>query len=172
MVVYLLGFMGSGKSTMGKKLSNRIGMTYIDLDSVIEDFEGRSIARIFADKGEAYFRKIESEVLRSQSETPDSVISCGGGTPCFNNNMEYMNASGETVYLQMTAGALISRLKNSRENRPLIADMDDRDLNIYITKTLGERDRWYRMAKHTVDGLNPDITQLAQLLQAPDPCSR
>lgn len=161
--------MGSGKTTLGKKLSKRLGTTHIDLDTAIEDIEGRSVGKIFSDEGEDYFRRIESEVLRSSSKIPNLIISCGGGTPCFEGNMDYMNKTGQTVYIEMTAAALLSRLKKSRESRPLIANLDDRKLLSYINLTLGEREEWYRKAKHIIGGLNPDITQLSYLLQAPAP---
>lgn len=171
MVVYLIGFMGSGKSTVGKKLSKRLGFIFKDLDKAIEQTEGRSVSKIFSEEGEAYFRNIESEVLRESSKNSDIVISCGGGTPCFNENMEYMNKTGQTVYLEMTAAALMSRLRNSRIKRPLIAGLDDRELDQFIKKNLGEREKWYRESKYITDGLNPDIIQLSSLLQSPDPYS-
>lgn len=166
MLVYLLGFMGSGKTTLGKKLSKRLGTTYIDLDTAIESIEGKSVSKIFSDEGEDYFRRIESEVLRSSSKIQNLIISCGGGTPCFEGNMDYMNKTGQTVYIEMTAAALLSRLKKSHESRPLIADLDDGELLSYINLTLGEREQWYRKAKHIIGGLNPDITQLSSLLRA------
>lgn len=171
MVVYLIGFMGSGKSTVGKKLSKRLGFIFKDLDKAIEQTEGRSVSKIFSEEGEAYFRNIESEVLRESSKNSGIVISCGGGTPCFNENMEYMNKTGQTVYLEMTAAALMSRLRNSRIKRPLIAGLDDRELDQFIKKNLGEREKWYRESKYITDGLNPDIIQLSSLLQSPDPYS-
>ena len=169
MLVYLIGFMGSGKSTVGKKLSNRLGFSYIDLDSAIEQTEGRTVSKIFTEEGEIYFRNIEAEVLRDCSGKSDTVISCGGGTPCFNKNMEYMNNEGQTVYLEMTAAALMSRLLHSRSKRPLIAELDDNELDQFIRKSLAEREKWYLKSKYTIDGLNPDLNQLTSLLQSQDP---
>lgn len=161
--------MGSGKSTVGKKLSKRLGFAFIDLDSAIELAEGRSVSEIFTDEGEKYFRNIEAEFLRGSSKKSDTVISCGGGTPCFNDNMEFMNNAGQTVYLEMTAAALMSRLINSRSKRPLIAGLDNSELDHFIRKSLAEREKWYRKSMHIIDGLNPNITQLTSLLQSPDP---
>ena len=169
MLVYLLGFMGSGKTTLGKKLSKRLGTTYIDLDTAIEDIEGRSVSKIFSDEGEDYFRRIESEVLRSSSKIPNLIISCGGGTPCFEGNMDYMNKTGQTVYIEMTAAALLSRLKKSREKQAPYSKFRRQETFIIYKSTLGEREEWYRKAKHIIGGLNPDITQLSSLLQAPAP---
>mgnify|MGYP005838341573 CR=1 FL=1 len=170
MVVYLIGFMGSGKSTVGKKLSKRLGFAFIDLDKEIERTEGRSVSKIFTEEGESYFRNIEAEVLRDCSKKSDTVISCGGGTPCFNENMEYMNNAGQTVYLEMTAAALMSRLIYSRSKRPLIAELDDSELDQFIRKSLAEREKWYRKSMHIMEGLDPDINQLSSsLLQSPDP---
>lgn len=169
MVVYLIGFMGSGKSTVGKKLSKRLGFSFIDLDSAIELAEERTVSEIFTDEGESYFRNIEADVLRDSSKKSDTVISCGGGTPCFNENMDFMNNTGQTVYLEMTAAALMSRLINSRNKRPLIAGLDDSELDHFIRRSLAEREKWYRMSMHIIDGLNPDINQVTSLLQSRDP---
>lgn len=161
--------MGSGKSTVGRKLANRLKMNFIDLDARIESVEDRSIADIFSVDGEDYFRKIESEVLRSDISSTGTIISCGGGTPCFHDNMEYMNNTGLTVYLTMDAAALVSRLKGSKKKRPLIAQLDDNELSEYVSRTLEAREKWYNKARFKVSGLSPDIIQLSSLLQAPDP---
>jgi shikimate kinase len=166
MIVFLLGFMGSGKSTIGKKLSNRIKLNFVDLDSAIESKEGRSVGEIFAKEGEDYFRNVEAEVLRSLLTEAGSIIACGGGTPCFKGNLDFMNKTGTTVYLEMSPAALKSRLFDSRQTRPLISHLNDNELIDYISETLKEREKWYRKARLHVDGISTDITQLCDLLQA------
>lgn len=160
--------MGSGKSTVGKTLAKGLGLEFIDLDHAVESTEGRKVYEIFAGRGEKYFRERESALLRSLSEKSDILIACGGGTPCYNANMEYMNSMGITVYLEMSAGALLSRLRNSTGKRPLIEGMNETELEAYIEKTLDAREKWYKKARLTVGGLNPDITQLSSLLRAQD----
>ena len=108
--IYIIGFMGSGKSTAGKKLASLMGWTFVDLDKKIEEFAGKSIPEIFAQDGETSFREIEAKILRSLNSLKNTVISTGGGTPCYSDNMEYMLDTGLTLYLKLTPGQLKSRL--------------------------------------------------------------
>jgi len=165
MIVYLLGFMGSGKSTAGKKLAGALGYKFFDLDDLIERERGISISEIFRTEGETSFRSTEADILRNTGNMTDTVISCGGGTPCFNDNIDYMNNSGVTVYLEMTPGQLSARLSGSAGVRPLVSGMEGDDLLNYISKTLSEREKYYKKAIITVKGFNLDISGLVKSVQ-------
>lgn len=166
MIVYLLGFMGSGKSSIGKKLSMKLGWDFADLDQVIEDGEGRSISEIFDKHGETAFRKMESEYLRRITSGRNTIIACGGGTPCFFENMAFMNENGLTVYIKMDVISLKNRLVNSKKERPLIRDIQDDQLIKYLSDKLAERDRFYLQSKIIFGGLNVDINRLMNIIQA------
>lgn len=164
MIVYLVGFMGSGKSTFGRRMASRAGWIFEDLDSLIENIEGRSVEKIFKESGEDYFRKVESEELRSISGESNMVIACGGGTPCFMDNMEYMNQSGVTVYLKHNLATLAQRLANAKKSRPLIQGMNKWEMDRYIKEKLAEREKWYNKAKLIVDGLKADPGKLMDII--------
>jgi len=164
MTVYLLGFMGSGKSTFGKRLASGAGWEFIDLDSLIEDTEGKSIEEIFRVSGEDYFRDVESAALRSISMDQNVVIACGGGTPCYRDNMDYMNRNGMTVYIRLDARSLANRLLNAKKTRPLLKDMDNRQLEEYITAKLAEREVYYNRSRILIDGLRADPMKLMEII--------
>ena len=157
--------MGSGKSTVGKKLASRLNWSFIDLDDKIELKTGIKIAEIFAGKGESFFRAMESDVLRSLATEADTVISTGGGTPCFGENMDYMLESGLTIYLKMTPAQLKTRLLKSSHERPLIKNIRIEDLQGFIEKKLGEREKWYSRAEIAFDRFNSDISDLLALVR-------
>ena len=157
--------MGSGKSTVGRKLSSAAGLNFIDLDKYIQTREGRTVKDIFNDEGEDYFRQTEHSVLKEIIEKDNFVLSCGGGTPCFLDNMTMMNKNGITIYLQMPVGALHSRLLNSPDNRPLLKTIPGNKLRNYIANTLKERDKYYKMAHHTVEAINLKISSVVKLLR-------
>jgi shikimate kinase len=164
MIVYLIGFMGSGKSTAGKKIASALDWNFIDLDKEIEHKTGRLIHDIFAKEGESYFRNIESSVLKDLSASENTVIACGGGTPCFNSNMDFMLENGITVYLKMEVEGLKNRLVNSHTVRPLIKNVDKDDLSAYIKTSLDEREKWYNQSEIIVNGLDIDILSLKNLI--------
>src|SRR3990167_8924111 len=110
MIIYLIGFMGSGKSSCGEKLAQELNIHFTDLDTELEKKTGLSVAELFTQKGEPWFREQEHSLLRQVSERDDQVIACGGGTPCFYDNMEFMNSHGITVYLKMSVKGLLERL--------------------------------------------------------------
>ena len=166
MIVYLLGFMGSGKSTIGKKVASKLGWTFSDLDQLIAKEICIAIPQIFKGSGEEVFRKHEADALRSLSASSNMVVSCGGGTPCFHDNIAYMNKTGITVYLKMTAAALESRLRLNKSSRPIITELADDELLSYIEESLTTREKWYSQAKIEIEGLNIDITQLCEILRA------
>jgi shikimate kinase len=152
--------MGSGKSTTGKKLASHLKWTFIDLDEKIENMTGMKIRDIFSEKGEAFFRRTESEVLQGMASESNAVISTGGGTPCFSDNMDFMLRTGITVYLRMTPARLKSRLTGSSDSRPLLKDIGKEDLEEYITRKLSEREKWYSRAEIIIDGFNTDFSML------------
>lgn len=163
--LYIIGFMGSGKTTTGKKIASLLHWTFIDLDKKIEEKEGKSIAEIFAQKGESYFRDIESDVLKKLNQQSDIVISTGGGTPCHGDNMDYMLETGLTLYLKLTPGQLKSRLINSKGERPLIKNLDEEGLLHFITKKLSEREKFYDRAEVTLEGIDTDMNLLYTCLR-------
>lgn len=169
MKIFLIGFMGSGKTTIGRMLAAKLGYEFIDLDKWIEAGEGRTIPEIFADPqrdGQAYFRELEHKYLQDvMVRWNDAVISTGGGTPCFNNNMELMNADGVTIYLKLTPAMLADRLKTAKTPRPLIAGKTEQELLDYITCTLTEREPYYGRANVVVSNLNKDVDRLLEIIQ-------
>jgi shikimate kinase len=143
--IYLIGFMGSGKSHIGQLLSSAMGLHYIDLDKEIEK-KDMSISEIFEKKGEDYFRKLEREALLKTSALEKTIIACGGGTPCFFDNMEWLNRNGITVFLNPAIEILIERLINEREKRPLLLKKSDNEILNYIIELLKTRMQFYQKA--------------------------
>ena len=141
--------MGSGKTTLGRALAAEIGIPFIDLDHYIEKRYCKTIAQLFAEKGEEGFREIERRILHEVGEFEDVIISTGGGTPCFFDNMEYMNAQGTTVFLEASVDVIYTRLTIARTQRPLVAGKTEEELRRYITDMLELRTPYYRQASHT-----------------------
>lgn len=164
--VYIIGFMGSGKSTAGKKLASLLGWSFIDLDKRIEKQAGKTIPEIFSQQGEDYFRNVEAEVLKNLISQTNTVISTGGGTPCHGDNMDHMLETGLTLYLKLTPGQLKSRLSESTGKRPLIKDLDEDSLLGFIEEKLALREKWYNRAEITVEGINLDISLLHSLVKS------
>ena len=165
-IIYIIGFMGSGKSTMGKRLAALMGWQFLDLDEKIEEIAGKTIARIFSEDGEEEFRKIESETLKNLNPVANVIISTGGGTPCHSGNMDYMLEKGITVYLKMTPGQLASRLHDSSAERPLLKNIPDEKLLSFIGDKLCDREQWYSRAGIIVDGLNPEPKLLKSMIES------
>ncbi len=149
--VFLIGYMGSGKTTIGKKIAEKINMHFIDLDLFIENRYRKNIRQIFEEKGEAVFRKIEAQALKEVAEFEDIVVSTGGGVPCFFNNMALMNTWGTTIYLKVSVEELVKRLNGCKQNRPLIKDKDPDELKIYVSESLKERELFYNQASFVLD---------------------
>ncbi len=147
MKIFLTGFMGSGKSSLGKKLAGRLEYNFIDLDRYIESKESKKISKIFSSYGEEKFRIIEAENLRLLEILEDVVISTGGGAACFHENMKWMNENGLTVYLKHDVESLFKRLKSSGKKRPLIEGMSKSKLYNYIRDTLDSREDYYNQAR-------------------------
>lgn len=150
MKLYLIGFMGSGKSYWGAKLAALLQVPFYDLDEVIVRKEGRSIERMFAEEGEEYFRMVEKNTLYELSEAENNaegfVISCGGGTPCFFNSIEYMKKNGKVIWINPPVDLLWERLLKEKSKRPLLQNISDEDLKHYIQRKLGERKMYYEKA--------------------------
>jgi len=160
-LVYIIGFMGSGKSTAGKKIASALGWTFIDLDRKIEERAGKTIPKIFEQEGESHFRSIETDVLKSTGVLSATVISTGGGTPCHGNNMDFMLETGLTIYLRMTPVQLTRRLLNSSGERPLLKNVPDEKLVSFIEEKLAFREKWYNRANLLIDGTDIDISMLS-----------
>ena len=156
MRIFLIGFMGCGKSTFGKKLAAKINCDFIDLDHEFEKAMGVSIRDYFAENGEEAFRKQESRILQAFNYPMNCVVATGGGTPCFYDNMKWMNRNGLTVYLEMSATALAARLEKGKAKRPLIKDLNELEIVEFIENKLAERSSFYNQAFITLSGL--DIT--------------
>jgi len=165
-IIYIIGFMGSGKTTAGKKLASLLGWSFIDLDKEIEEHEGKAIPGIFSEKGEDYFRVVESHLLRNLKSGTDTIISTGGGTPCYSDNMDIMLKSGLTIYLKLTPSQLRSRLSESKGNRPLIKDLDQEKLLYFIETKLADREKQYNRSVITIEGIDLDIKQLLLLVKS------
>lgn len=163
--LFLIGYMGSGKSTVGEKLASKLNHEFIDMDKFIEAEYSETIPQIFANKGEAAFRSIEHNALKKLIEKENVVIACGGGTPCYYDNIDLMNKNGITVYIKMSVDTLISRLKSGKENRPLIAKKSDGELKEFITRQLEKREDFYHKAKFTVKGKDLNVNDLADFIK-------
>lgn len=165
--IFLVGFMGCGKTTLGRALAKSTGRMFVDLDFYIEQRFRRSVAQIFAEKGEAEFRRLESELLREVGEFRDVVVSCGGGTPCHDDNMEYMNSRGLTVWLRASDECLFRRLTVRREKRPLLAGRTDDEVRQIISERQEERRPHYSKARMTFSSDDLEsATQIARSVES------
>jgi shikimate kinase len=163
--IYLIGFMGSGKSTVGKRLALRLKYSFVDMDKTIEEESGMTIRKIFEKKGEDEFRRIEHKLILKTVKMNGVVVSTGGGVPCFFDNMDIINMNGISIYLKMTSEDLLKRLKGSKYERPLIRDLSTDEMANYIKEKLREREPYYLKSKYIIDGKDPDIAEIAKLLK-------
>jgi len=148
MKIFLIGFMGSGKTYWGSRLGQKLGLPFFDLDEQIAAHTGKPIVEIFANDGEEKFRFTEKEVLHILTESHDGfVMACGGGTPCFFNNIDYMNQAGTTVWLNTPAKTLYKRLVDEKKSRPLISDLPGAQLKRFIEKKMAGRRIYYEQAE-------------------------
>jgi shikimate kinase len=156
--IFLLGYMGCGKTTLGKRLAAETGFAFVDLDGFIEQKYHKTVADIFAEMGQDKFREIEKNALIEVAAFENVVIATGGGAPCFFNNMEIMNSAGLTVYIKMSPAQLAERLENSRAGkRPLIAGKTGEELRSFIENGLMQREQFYLQAKLFVAGSDDEI---------------
>jgi len=162
--VYLIGYMGSGKSTAGKQIARLLGYDFIDLDRAFEETYRISIMDFFEKYDEEAFRLIERKLLQSTFSLQSHVISTGGGTACYSNNMHLINQNGLSVYIQMHQDSLFDRLKNAKRPRPRIADLNDEELKIQIECDMQQRENLYNLAHYHVKGESLDFKAVARLI--------
>lgn len=163
--IVLIGFPGSGKSTVGKKLASRLFLPFYDTDVYFSQKYRISIPDFFSQYGENFFRVCEHSVLLELLQKPVCVISAGGGMPCFFNAMDLMRESAVTVYLKMSPKSLFDRLSHSKKERPLLKGKTPEELNTYIEETLREREPFYQRADICVKGEDLDFTSLVESLR-------
>jgi shikimate kinase len=165
MKVFLVGFMGSGKSYRGQELALALGFDFVDTDTVIENLEGASVSSIFSQKGETYFRELEAKTLRNIAKWDNIVVATGGGMPCFHDNMTFMNQNGLTIYLETPTDLLLQRLIPEVENRPLLHGKSEPELRDFIEEKIKERAVFYALAKVTVVQQSNTDDFIAQVLK-------
>jgi shikimate kinase len=149
--VFLIGYMGAGKSTVGKRLAKRMNLAFVDLDKYIEVRYHRTIDRLFAEKGEEAFREIERKMLHEVSTFENVLVSTGGGSPCFFDNMQFMNGAGKTVYLKVSPIELAKRLEFSKHPRPVLEGRSGRGLEAFVRESLEKREAFYMQASVVFD---------------------
>lgn len=164
MKYFIVGFMGCGKTTWGRKLAAKCGYEFIDLDHVLEAKAGMSIAEYFSSFGEDAFRKLESQVLKETEYAENTVVSTGGGLPCFFDNMDWMNANGKTLYIKLSPKTLADRLENSKTIRPVLQGKKGDELVEFITGKLAEREGFYLQATNIVEGIDMSVEKLEEAL--------
>ena len=162
--IFLIGFMGSGKSTLGARLARKIGYEFLDMDHIIEETAGMTVPGIFSEHGEAVFRKWERDILFELCQREGVVISTGGGAPCHGDMMSIMNDHGTTVYIKLSPSALKDRLIHSKTERPLIKGKSESQLLEFITELLHQREAFYNQAITTVEGINLDVDEMVNRL--------
>lgn len=164
--IYLVGFMGAGKTTFGRQLAAAFAWEFLDLDDWIEERAGQSIAALFRDAGEAAFRQMEREAIEATTELKQPhVIACGGGTPCQGDNMARLNELGLTLYLQHPPEELTRRLLPFRAHRPLISHVPEGELAAFITNLLTQREPYYLQAHHHLTSADIQVQHIRELLR-------
>lgn len=149
--IFIIGYMGAGKTTVGKALAKELNIEFYDLDWYIEARMRKTVKQIFDEQGEEGFRRIENNMLHEVGEFENVIVSCGGGTPCFFDNMDFMNRQGETVYLKATPEVLYGHLKMGKTVRPLLLNKTPEEVQVFIKEQLLKREAFYTKAKHTLD---------------------
>lgn len=170
--ILIIGYMGAGKTTLGKVLAKDLGLPFYDLDWYIESRMMKTVPQLFAERGEEGFRKVEHNMLHEVAEFEDVVISCGGGTPCFYDNMEYMNTQGDTVYLKASPEVLYAHLQMGKVERPLLKNKTREEMQAFIQEQLAEREKYYTKARHifnvdlldNYEKIQTSVTNLRKLL--------
>jgi shikimate kinase len=164
--IFIIGLPGVGKTTLGKELATQLGLPFVDLDSYIEKIQDQTIPAIFNEGGESAFRNIEAHALKSFSQLNNSfVMACGGGTPCYNSNMDFMNRNGITIYYTKPIANIIIQLQNDATERPLLKNSTPADLLSNLNKLLTKREPYYLKANIISDGLLSTINALRRLVQ-------
>ena len=158
--IFLTGFMGAGKTTIGKELASQMKLSFVDLDLFIENRYRKTIPQIFAEKGEDMFREMEQKALREVAEFEDVVVATGGGAPCFHQNMKFMNESGTTVYLKVSTEELIKRITLHQYTRPVLKNRSDSELKVFVEEMIAKRSPFYEQA-HII--FNTDASEISTL---------
>lgn len=168
--IFLIGYMGAGKTTVGKVLSNLLNLSFLDLDYYIERRYHKTVSQLFAEKGEEAFRTIERNMLHEVADFENILISVGGGTPCFFDNMEVMNQKGQTVYLKVSVKELANRLEIAKATRPVLKGRSGEELLQFIAENLEKRTPFYQKATIVFDAekmlTEQDVHQISQSLAA------
>ena len=149
--IILIGYMGAGKTTVGRALAKDMGLMFYDLDWYIESRRHKTVAQLFDEVGEEGFRSIERNMLHEVAEFEDVVISCGGGTPCFYDNIDYMNSQAQVVYLRAEPEVLLAHLQMGKTKRPLLQGKSPEELSLFIREQLERREPFYRKAAYELD---------------------
>lgn len=149
--IIIIGYMGAGKTTVGKALARTLGLPFYDLDWYIESRMHKTVPQIFAERGEEGFRQVERNMLHEVAEFEDVIISCGGGTPCFFDNMDYMNRQGQVVYLRCEPEVLQKHLMMGKTERPLLKGKSPEELIDFIKEQLQTREQYYNKAQYKLD---------------------
>jgi shikimate kinase len=165
MRVFLIGYMGVGKTTLGKKLASRLLLKFIDLDIYIESKEGAHITQIIENKGEKHFRVLERKYLEEVCDLENVLISTGGGTPCFFQNMTLINDNGRSIFLNLNEKTLLKRLLNSRASRPLLNGKNENELESFIHTHLTHRLPYYNQAHITFDVMHLNAERMDELVE-------
>jgi shikimate kinase len=156
--------MGCGKTTWSRKLANHLGFEFMDLDHILEAKVGMTIAEYFEQHGQDAFRLLESQVLKETEYPENAIVSTGGGLPCFFDNMDWMNANGQTLYIKLSPKTLAERLDKGKTTRPLIAGKHGDELVAFIADKLAEREDFYNRAAHVVNGIDMSVEMLADVI--------
>ncbi len=164
MKIFLIGFMGSGKTYWGKLWAEAGKLSFFDLDALIEEQEKKSVTKIFEENGEAYFRQQETAMLSTFSNKENFILACGGGAACFNDNIKWMNENGTTIYLKANANQILERVLSEQNSRPLIKNLNKAELLFFIEQKLKEREPFYSQAKIILDTKELNDKTLSKLL--------
>lgn len=163
--IFLMGFMASGKSTLGKKLAKKLELEFIETDALVENEVGMAVQTIFSEKGEAYFRELESRVLRQLDFTTNKVIALGGGTACSEDNLNFIQSKGLSIYFHLSIPDLIGRLRQNRIKRPLTSNLDDEEIAQLVNEKMTERAPYYEKATLVFDVHSGDINKLVKEIE-------
>lgn len=172
MNIYLVGYMYCGKTTLGRQLAHRLGLPFADTDQIVEQRYHTSIPILFKKYGEAAFRKIEQQVLHdtlpSPADSSDLVVATGGGTPCFEDNMDWINSHGRSIYLKMSVEAICARASHAKKVRPLLAQLNENDRCRFVASQMAEREHYYCRAHIIFPAFNPNVEELLTRLRECD----
>ncbi len=169
MRLFIIGYKSSGKTTIGKKLAQRLNMEFIDLDDVIELRESKTVPEIYTEKGDAEFRKMEWEALNEIVKKDNIVVSTGGGAPCHCNNMNLMEKYGEVLYIHLDNDTLVSRLKHATKDRPIVLNKSDEELREYVADLRNRCEHHYTRAKYIVEGKDITVERIINALNISKP---